>query len=328
MNQTVDIHTGIDAASPAVSAEQSRVGMPTEWRDFFALTKPRVMTLVIFTAICGLLAAPGTIHPVLGFTAILAIAMGAGGSAVLNQWWEADIDAGMKRTANRPLPGGRMRRSDARDFGVFLSGVSVVLMGIAIGWLAAALLLAAIVYYAVIYTMWLKPRTPQNIVIGGGSGAFPPLIGWVAVTGELTAMPLLLFAIIFMWTPPHFWALALFVKSDYANVGIPMMPVVKGERSTRRQILAYTVLLAPIAVAPWLIGGTSWVYGSVAVVLSALFFALALPVGLRARKEGEGFAPEARLFKFSIFYLFILFAALVADRILAANAVIGSGMFA
>ena len=328
MSQTVDIHTGIDAASPAVSAEQSRVGMPTEWRDFFALTKPRVMTLVIFTAICGLLAAPGTIHPVLGFTAILAIAMGAGGSAVLNQWWEADIDAGMKRTANRPLPGGRMRRSDARDFGVFLSGVSVVLMGIAIGWLAAALLLAAILYYAVIYTMWLKPRTPQNIVIGGGSGAFPPLIGWVAVTGELTAMPLLLFAIIFMWTPPHFWALALFVKSDYANVGIPMMPVVKGERSTRRQILAYTVVLAPIAVAPWLIGGTSWVYGSVAVVLSALFFALALPVGLRARKEGEGFAPEARLFKFSIFYLFILFAALVADRVLAANAVIGAGMFA
>ena len=302
--------------------------MPTEWRDFFALTKPRVMTLVIFTAICGLLAAPGTIHPVLGFTAILAIAMGAGGSAVLNQWWEADIDAGMKRTANRPLPGGRMRRSDARDFGVFLSGVSVVLMGVAIGWLAAALLLCAVIYYAVIYTMWLKPRTPQNIVIGGGSGAFPPLIGWVAVTGDLTAMPLLLFAIIFMWTPPHFWALALFVKTDYANVGIPMMPVVRGERSTRRQILAYTILLAPIAVAPWLIGGTSWVYGCIAVALSALFFALALPVGLRDRKEDEGFAPEVRLFKFSICYLFILFAALVADRMLAANGLIGPGMFA
>ena len=245
--------------------------MPTEWRDFFALTKPRVMTLVVFTAICGLLAAPGTVSTLcLDFTAVLAIAMGAGGSAVLNQWWEADLDAGMQRTKDRPLPAGRMRREDARDFGMFLSGVSLVLMGVAIGWLAAALLLAAIIYYAVIYTMWLKPRTPQNIVIGGGAGAFPPLIGWVAVTGELTAMPLLLFAIIFMWTPPHFWALALFVKTDYANVGIPMMPVVRGEKSTRRQILAYTVLLAPVAVAPWLIGGTSWVYGSVAVVLSML----------------------------------------------------------
>jgi protoheme IX farnesyltransferase len=301
--------------------------LPTEWRDFFALTKPRVMTLVVFTAICGLLAAPGTIHPVLGFTAILAIAMGAGGSAVLNQWWEADLDAGMKRTANRPLPGGRMRPDDARDFGVFLSAVSVALMGVAIGWLAAALLLGAIIYYAVIYTIWLKPRTPQNIVIGGGAGAFPPMIGWVAVTGEVTAMPILLFAIIFMWTPPHFWALALFVQSDYAKVGIPMMPVVAGERSTRRQILAYTVLLAPVALAPWLIGGTSWVYGSVAVVLSVLFFALAVPVGTRTRTEVDSMTPEKTLFKFSIYYLFVLFAALVADRMLAANGLIGPGVF-
>ncbi|WP_252260400.1 heme o synthase [Erythrobacter aurantius] len=301
--------------------------LPTEWRDFFALTKPRVMTLVVFTAICGLLAAPGTIHPVLGFTAILAIAMGAGGSAVLNQWWEADLDAGMKRTANRPLPGGRMRRDDARDFGVFLSAVSVALMGVAIGWLAAALLLGAIIYYAVIYTIWLKPRTPQNIVIGGGAGAFPPMIGWIAVTGEVTAMPVLLFAIIFMWTPPHFWALALFVQSDYAKVGIPMMPVVAGERSTRRQILAYTVLLAPVTLAPWLIGGTSWVYGSVAVVLSILFFALAVPVGTRTRSEVDSMTPEKTLFKFSIYYLFVLFAALVADRMLAANGLIGPGIF-
>ena len=322
MNQTAPITTGPEATiSPAAM-------LPTEWRDFLALTKPRVMTLVIFTAICGLLAAPGTIHPVLGFTAVLAIAMGAGGSAALNHWWEADLDAGMKRTANRPLPGGRMRREDARDFGMFLSGVSVFLMGVAIGWLAAALLLGAIIYYAVIYTMWLKPRTPQNIVIGGGSGAFPPLIGWVAVTGEITAMPVLLFAIIFMWTPPHFWALALFVKTDYANVGIPMMPVVRGERSTRRQILAYTAILAPVAIAPWAIGGTSWVYGSVAVILSLLFFVLAVPVGLRDRREGEGMQPEITLFKFSIYYLFVLFAALVADRILAANGVIGPGMLA
>ncbi len=302
--------------------------MPAEWRDFFTLTKPRVMTLVIFTAICGLLAAPGTIHPVLGFTAILAIAMGAGGSAALNHWWEADLDAGMKRTANRPLPSGRMQPRDARDFGLFLSGVSVFIMGVAIGWLAAAMLAIAIVYYAVIYTMWLKPRTPQNIVIGGGSGAFPPLIGWIAVTGEVTAMPVLLFAIIFMWTPPHFWALALFMKSDYAKVGIPMMPVVAGEPSTRRQILIYTVLLAPVAIAPWVIGGTSWVYGSVATVLSLLFFAFAMPVGIRTRAEEDAMSQEKLLFKFSIYYLFVLFAALVADRVLAAQGLIGPGILA
>ncbi|AOL24084.1 protoheme IX farnesyltransferase [Erythrobacter litoralis] len=300
--------------------------MPAEWRDFFTLTKPRVMTLVIFTGICGLLAAPGSIHPVLGFTAILAISMGAGGSAALNHWWEADLDKGMKRTAKRPLPSGRMRREDARDFGVFLSAVSVVLMGVAIGWLAAATLAIAIVYYAVVYTMWLKPRTPQNIVIGGGSGAFPPLIGWVAVTGEITAMPVLLFAIIFFWTPPHFWALALFVKSDYAKVGIPMLPVVAGEKTTRQHILVYTFVLAPIAIAPWAIGGTSWVYGSVAVVLSALFVLLAIPVGLRERAEEDSMREEKVLFKFSIYYLFALFAALVADRVLAANGLIGPGM--
>jgi protoheme IX farnesyltransferase len=241
--------------------------------------------------------------------------MGAGGSAVLNQWWEADLDAGMKRTMNRPLPGGRMRREDARDFGIFLSGVSVCLMGVAIGWLAAALLLGAIIYYAVIYTMWLKPRTPQNIVIGGGAGAFPPLIGWVAVTGEITAMPILLFAIIFFWTPPHFWALALFVQSDYAKVGIPMLPVVAGEKATRRQIMIYTLVLAPIAIAPWAIGGTSWIYGSCAVVLSALFVVLAMPVFTRMRADVDAMTPEKALFKFSIVYLFVLFAALVADRV-------------
>ena len=304
--------------------------LPADWRDFYALTKPRVMTLVIFTAICGLLAAPGSIHPVLGFTAVLAIAMGAGGSAVLNQWWEADLDAGMKRTSQRPLPMGRVRREDARDFGLFLSGVSVFLMGVAIGWLAAALLLCAIIYYAVVYTIWLKPRTPQNIVIGGGAGAFPPLIGWVAVTGEVTAMPVLLFAIIFFWTPPHFWALALFVKTDYAKVGIPMLPVVAGERTTRNHIWVYTLLLAPLTVAPWLIGGTSWIYGTTAVALSLLFIALAAPVARRDAVMGEGdpMAEEIRLFKFSIVYLFVLFAALVADRVLEAQGLIGPGLFA
>lgn len=291
--------------------------LPAEWRDFFALTKPRVMSLVIFTGLCGLLAAPGSIHPVLGFTAILCIALGAGGAAALNQWWEADIDAGMKRTAARPLPAGRMNRTDARDFGVLISAASVMIMGLGVNWLAAAILALSIFYYAVIYTVWLKPRTPQNIVIGGGAGAFPPLIGWVAVTGEISLMPVLLFLIIFMWTPPHFWALALFVKTDYANVGIPMMPVVRGETSTRRQILAYAVLLVPVAAAPWLIGGTSYVYGVASLALTFAFLALSVPVAFRQTGVNDTMKPEKRLFAFSIIYLFALFAALVADRVLA-----------
>ncbi|OAN81686.1 protoheme IX farnesyltransferase [Erythrobacter sp. EhN03] len=291
--------------------------LPAEWRDFFALTKPRVMSLVIFTGLCGLLAAPGSIHPVLGFTAILCIALGAGGAAALNQWWEADIDAGMKRTAARPLPSGRMNRTDARDFGVLISAASVMIMGLGVNWLAAAILALSIFYYAVIYTVWLKPRTPQNIVIGGGAGAFPPLIGWVAVTGEISLMPVLLFLIIFMWTPPHFWALALFVKTDYANVGIPMMPVVRGETSTRRQILAYAVLLVPVAAAPWLIGGTSYVYGVASLALTLAFLALSVPVAFRQTGVDDTMKPEKRLFAFSIIYLFALFAALVADRVLA-----------
>ena len=291
--------------------------LPAEWRDFFALTKPRVMSLVIFTGLCGLLAAPGSIHPVLGFTAILCIALGAGGAAALNQWWEADIDAGMKRTAARPLPSGRMNRTDARDFGVLISAASVMIMGLGVNWLAAAILALSIFYYAVIYTVWLKPRTPQNIVIGGGAGAFPPLIGWVAVTGEISLMPVLLFLIIFMWTPPHFWALALFVKTDYANVGIPMMPVVRGEASTRRQILAYAVLLVPLAAAPWFIGGTSYVYGVASLALTLAFLALSVPVAFRQTGLNDTMKPEKRLFAFSIIYLFALFAALVADLVLA-----------
>ena len=301
--------------------ESATLPLPADWRDFFALTKPRVMSLVIFTGLCGLLAAPGSIHPILGFTAILCIAMGAGGSGALNMWLESDIDAKMKRTAARPIPAGRMRREDARDFGVALAVASVGIMGLAVHWLAAALLALSIVYYAVFYTLWLKPRTPQNIVIGGGAGAFPPLIGWVAVTGEITAMPLILFAIIFMWTPPHFWALALFVKTDYANAGIPMMPVVKGERHTRRQILAYAVLLVPIALAPWWIGGTGALYGVSALVLSLVFLALSVSVGLRTSAVDDPMLAEKRLFKFSILYLFALFAILVADRLIAYSGV-------
>lgn len=303
--------------APDSMAQTVPTQLPAEWRDFFALTKPRVMSLVIFTGLCGLLAAPGSIHPVLGFTAILCIALGAGGAAALNQWWEADIDAGMKRTAARPLPAGRMNRTDARDFGILISAASVMIMGLGVNWLAAAILALSIFYYAVIYTIWLKPRTPQNIVIGGGAGAFPPLIGWVAVTGDITLMPVLLFLIIFMWTPPHFWALALFVKTDYANVGIPMMPVVRGETSTRRQILAYSVLLVPIAAAPWFIGGTAYVYGIASLALTLAFLALSLPVAFRQTGENDTMKPEKRLFAFSIIYLFALFAALVVDRVLA-----------
>jgi len=295
------------------------LALPTDWRDFFALTKPRVMSLVVFTGLCGLLAAPVSINPVLGFTAILCIALGAGGAAALNQWWEADIDAGMKRTANRPLPAGRMARTSARDFGVGLSAGSVVVMGLAIGWLAALILAISIAYYTVVYTVWLKPRTPMNIVIGGGAGAFPPLIGWVAATGHLTLMPVLLFTIIFFWTPPHFWALALFVKTDYAKVGIPMLPVVAGERATRRQILAYSVLLGPLCMLPCLIpvrdGGAGVFYGSVAAVASLVFLAMGVRVGLRRQQaEGDTMKPEKQMFAFSILFLFALFAGLVLDH--------------
>ena len=300
----------------AITTAQS---LPADWRDFLSLTKPRVMSLVIFTGLCGLIAAPGSIHPVIGFTAILCIALGAGGAAALNQWWEADIDAGMRRTAARPIPAGRMHPISARDFGVGLSVASVLIMGLAVNWLAGAILAISIVYYAVVYTIWLKPRTPQNIVIGGGAGAFPPLIGWVAVTGDITLMPVLLFAIIFFWTPPHFWALALFVQTDYAKVGIPMLPVVAGEKVTRQQILAYSVLLLPLSLTPWWIGGTGVVYGISAAILSSLFLLLSLPVAFRTAAEDDPMKPEKRLFAYSVLYLFALFAALVVDRLAATH---------
>jgi protoheme IX farnesyltransferase len=222
----------------------------------------------------------------------------------------------MKRTARRPLPAGRMRPTDARDFGIALSVASVLVMGLVVNWLAGAILAVSILYYAVIYTIWLKPRTPQNIVIGGGAGAFPPVIGWVAVTGHITLMPVLLFAIIFMWTPPHFWALALFVKTDYAKAGIPMLPVVAGEVATRRQILLYAALLLPMSVAPWAIGGTGAIYGLSAGALSLAFIVLCLPVFARRTTDGDRMKPEKRLFGYSVLYLFALFAALVADRLL------------
>jgi protoheme IX farnesyltransferase len=291
------------------------IPLPTDWRDFWSLTKPRVMSLVIFTGLCGMLAAPVPVDPVLGFVAILCIAVGAGGSAALNQWWEADLDAKMKRTATRPLPAGRMERGSARDFGILLSAGSVLTMALAVGWLAAAILAFSIFYYAVIYTIWLKPRTPQNIVIGGGAGAFPPMIGWIAATGDITLMPVLLFAIIFFWTPPHFWALALFVETDYAAAGIPMMPVVAGHKSTRRQILIYAVLMLPVAMAPFWLGVAGWLYGAAALLLTAVFLLLSLRVAVFRGAAGDmDMRPEKRLFGYSVLYLFVLFAALVADR--------------
>lgn len=293
------------------------LSLPADWRDFLALTKPRVMTLVVFTALCGMLAAPVTMNPVIGFTAILCIALAAGAAGALNQWYEADLDAQMKRTAKRPIPAGRMSRESALHFGVGLGVASVLLMGLAVNVLAAAILAASILFYVFVYTIWLKPRTPQNIVIGGAAGAFPPLIGWAAATGSLSALPILLFALVFLWTPPHFWALALFVKIDYANAGIPMLPVVAGERVTRTQIGLYTIAMAVAAIAPWPLGLTHAIYGMVAIVATAWFGLLAARVATRRTSEGDTMRPEKRLFAYSIAYLFILFGAVVADRWLA-----------
>ncbi len=292
--------------------------LPADWRDFVALTKPRVMTLVVFTGLCGLIVAPVGIHPVLAFTAILCIALGAGAAAALNQWYEADIDAVMKRTASRPLPAGRMDAQTALHFGVGLSFFSVLLLGFSTNWFAAVLLAVSILYYVMIYTVWLKRRTPQNIVIGGAAGAFPPVIGWAAVTGDISVMAVLLFAIIFLWTPPHSWALALFIKTDYAKAGVPMMPVVAGEKSTRRQVLLYTVPMVLAAIAPWVLGYTGLIYGVPATVMSLIFLALAVRVATRTETEGDGMAPEKTLFWYSIFYLFILFGALAVDRLVLA----------
>ena len=292
--------------------------LPADWRDILALTKPRVMSLVVFTGLCGLLVAPVTLPPVLAFTAILCIALGAGACGALNQWYEADIDAKMRRTAKRPLAAGRMDRQSALHFGVGLAVFSVLLMGLATNWLAAIFLAASILFYVFIYTIWLKPRTAQNIVIGGAAGAFPPLIGWVAATGHVSTLPLLLFAIIFLWTPPHFWALSLFVRSDYAAAGIPMLPVVAGVPNTRRQIFLYSVPMAASAVAPWLLGLAGPIYGASAAILSFVFLVLAARVFRNRATEPNGMAPEKKLFAYSVFYLFALFTVLVADAWLGA----------
>ncbi len=283
-------------------------------RDYIALMKPRVMSLVVFTALVGLLIAPGHIHPVIGATALICIAVGAGAAGALNMWYDADIDARMRRTAARPIPAGRLTPGDALAFGITLAVGSVVVLGLLVNVVAAATLAVTIAFYIVVYTMWLKRSTPQNIVIGGAAGALPPVIGWAAVTGGFALEPIVLFLIIFFWTPPHFWALSLYRTDDYVRAGIPMLPVVSGARETRRQILLYTLLLAPLGAAPWFLGFAGPLYGVVALVAGGAMLALAL----RVRLETEGHGPSKHLFAFSILYLFLLFAMLLVDRAVAA----------
>jgi len=284
--------------------------------DYVALMKPRVMSLVVFTAFVGMMAAPGHLHPVIGFTALLCISVGAGAAGALNMWYDADIDGMMKRTAARPIPQGRLTPGEALGFGATLAGFSIATLGLLVNWLAAALLAFTIFFYVVIYTMWLKRLTPQNIVIGGAAGALPPMIGWAAASGSVSLEPCLLFLIIFLWTPPHFWALSLARADEYARAGVPMLPVVAGADETRRQILLYSIVLALVGAAPWLLGYRSAIYGAIAVLGGALMIALALQL----RKERAGRQADRvamRLFAFSILYLFILFAMMLIDTAIA-----------
>ena len=287
--------------------------------DYFALLKPRVMSLVIFTALVGLLVAPVPVHPYIGFVGILCIAVGAGASGALNMWWDADIDVKMKRTAKRPIPSGRVAPEEALAIGLTLSVFSVVLLALATNFVAAGLLAFTIFFYAVVYSMWLKRSTPQNIVIGGAAGAFPPMVGWAVATGSVSVESALMFALIFMWTPPHFWALALFVKSDYGNAGVPMLTVTHGRRVTRNHILGYTLALVPVAlgIAFTSIGGP--IYLAVAVVMNAWFLQGAVALWKRddAASEADNHAVEKRVFRISLYYLFAHFSALLAETALA-----------
>ena len=278
--------------------------------DYIELMKPRVMSLVVFTALVGLVVAPGHVHPVIGVTALLCIAVGAGAAGTLNMWYDADIDARMARTAGRPIPRGRVAPGEAAGFGFTLAVFSVVTLGLLVNVLAAALLAFTIFFYVVIYTVWLKRSTPQNIVIGGAAGALPPMIGWAAASGSLAIEPILLFLIIFFWTPPHFWALSLYRCEDYVRAGIPMLPVVAGEQETRRQILLYTLILGPLGVLPFAFGYAGPVYGVTSAAMGAMMIAL----GLRVRKERVQYKASKQLFAFSILYLFLLFAMLLVDR--------------
>jgi protoheme IX farnesyltransferase len=301
-------HNAIDLGPRISEAEVS---------DYIALLKPRVMSLVVFTALVGLVIAPVHVHPIITFTSILCIAVGAGAAGALNMAYEGDIDALMSRTANRPIPRGRITQGEALAFGVTLAFFSVMTLGILVNWLAGALLAFTIFFYAVVYTMWLKRWTAQNIVIGGAAGALPPVVAWAAATGSLSVEPLLLFLIIFFWTPPHFWALALFRSDDYARAGVPMLPVVAGPDATRLQILLYTIVLVAVALAPWPLGYFDAVYGATSLLLGAGMLALA--VNVYRRREGiEATRATRRLFAFSILYLFALFATLLLEVVVRA----------
>ena len=278
--------------------------------DFFALLKPRVMSLVVFTGLAGLLVAPGSLHPILAAVAVLCIAVGSGAAGAINMWYDRDIDAVMERTRDRPIPVGRVEPGDALAFGVILAVGSVAVMGLAVNLAAAAILASAVLFYVFIYTVWLKRRTPQNIVIGGAAGAFPPMIGWAAVTGGVGIESLVLFLLIFFWTPPHFWALSLYRCDDYAAARVPMLPVVAGKRETKKQMLVYTLLLLPLSIAPAWLGVAGWIYGTVALALSLVFVAAAVAVWF----DGSDRSAK-RMFGYSIFYLFGLFALLIADRV-------------
>jgi len=286
-----------------------------EFGDFVALLKPRVMSLVIFTAAVGVFVAPVYIHPLLAFASILFIAIGAGASGSLNMWWDADIDLVMKRTRGRPVPSGRVSAGDAKVFGIWLSVIAVVMLGLTANLLAAGLLAFTIFFYAVVYSMWLKRLTPQNIVIGGAAGAFPPMIGWAVATGSVSLESVLMFGLIFMWTPPHFWALALFMNDDYTAAGVPMLPVTHGTRTTRNHILVYTMLLAPVGLllAFTQIGGP--VYFAISVVLNLLFLAGAIRLYRRtdSAAEADNYAAERSFFRLSLYYLFLHFAGLLLE---------------
>jgi protoheme IX farnesyltransferase len=302
-------HTAIDLPAPRIS--EADVG------DYIALLKPRVMSLVIFTALVGLVMAPGHFHPVLALTSLLCIAVGAGASGALNMALEGDIDAVMSRTANRPIPRGRVTREEGLAFGITLAFFSVMTLGILVNWVAGALLAFTIFFYVVIYTMGLKRRTAQNIVIGGAAGALPPVVAWAAATGSLSAEPILLFLIIFFWTPPHFWALALFRSDDYARAGVPMLPVVAGPDATRLQILLYTIVLVAVAASPWLLGYFDAVYGVASLLLGAGMLVLAVNVYV-SRERSQSLRATRKLFAFSILYLFGLFATLLAEVVVRA----------
>jgi heme o synthase len=281
--------------------------------DYFALLKPRVMSLVVFTAFAGMMLAPGNLHPLLGLVALIAIAVGAGASGALNMWYDADIDALMSRTAERPVPSGRIGASEAFQFGMVLAVMSVGILGVAVNWVAAGLLAFTIFFYVVVYTMWLKRWTPQNIVIGGAAGAFPPMIGWAAATGGVSVESLVLFLIIFFWTPPHFWALALLKTDDYARAGVPMLPVVSGDAATRRQILVYSALMLPVGALPWIMGFAGPVYGVASLALGGVFLLRAIGI-VRAPAGAAGRPAAVKLFVYSIFYLFAVFSVLLLER--------------